>query len=89
MASRMAFDSDVRALRNCDLLVVVLNGRVIDEGTAFELGVAWALGKTCVAYKDDPRQLLAIGDNPVITQSVKMTFREIEPLKEWAAGGFA
>ncbi|WFU91985.1 nucleoside 2-deoxyribosyltransferase (plasmid) [Rhizobium sp. CC1099] len=85
VASRYVFDCDVTALRDCDILLIVLNGRTVDEGAAFELGVAWALGKICVAYKDDPRQLLALGDNPMITQSVRTVFRKIEPLVEWAA----
>ncbi|TCN26928.1 nucleoside 2-deoxyribosyltransferase [Sinorhizobium americanum] len=69
-ATKEVFRRDIEALQRCDILLIVLNGRVVDEGAAFELGVAWALGKTCVAFKNDPRQLLAIGDNPMIAQAV-------------------
>src|SRR4051794_21028148 len=44
-AYRIVFDRDVAAIRDCDALVINLDGRSVDEGAAFELGVAHALGK--------------------------------------------
>lgn len=88
VAAKEVFRRDIEALQRCDILLIVLNGRAVDEGAAFELGVAWALGKTCVAFKDDPRQLLAIGDNPMIAKAVSSKFRNLEEVADWAARGF-
>lgn len=68
-ARNKIFKKDISAIQNCDLVVAVLDGRTIDEGVAFELGYAFALGKTCVAYKSDDRVMLPTGDNPMIVMS--------------------
>jgi len=73
-ASREIFDSDVEAILRCDILLVVLDGRSVDEGAAFELGVAYANGKECVALQTDPRRLLPVGNNPMIQEAVSMVF---------------
>jgi len=57
-ARRTIFDDDISAIKACDSLLIILNGRVVDEGAAFELGVAWSLGKACFGFKDDFRQLV-------------------------------
>lgn len=82
-ASQGVFEADIGALRECDALLVVLDGRTVDEGAAFELGVAWALGKRCVGYKSDPRQLLAVGDNPMIVQAVSDILCNLEAVRQW------
>src|SRR5437867_9719978 len=52
---RRVFAADVAALRSCDVILCLLDGRVPDEGMCVELGMAWALGKTCVGYRTDFR----------------------------------
>jgi nucleoside 2-deoxyribosyltransferase len=84
-ARRRVFREDMAAVRRSDALLIVLNGRSIDEGAAFELGVAWCLGKPCFGYKDDFRQLLPDGDNPMITGSLSSIFTSIDELSLWAA----
>jgi nucleoside 2-deoxyribosyltransferase len=84
-ARRRIFQDDIAAIRRSDVLLIVLNGRSVDEGAAFELGMGWCLGKPCFGYKDDFRQLLPDGDNPMITGSVRTIFRSIEELSSWAA----
>jgi nucleoside 2-deoxyribosyltransferase len=54
-ARARTFETDLQALRTCDVLVCLLDGRVPDEGTCVELGIAWALGKKCVGFKTDWR----------------------------------
>lgn len=66
-ARQLVFEADVNAIRRCDCVVAVLDGRTVDEGVAFELGFAGALGKLCLGLKTDDRTLLASGDNPMIT----------------------
>ncbi|MCG7864771.1 MAG: nucleoside 2-deoxyribosyltransferase [Candidatus Thiodiazotropha taylori] len=60
------YTKDTLAIERCDILVAVLNGRTIDEGVAFEIGFARALGKLCIGFKNDDRTLLHSGDNPMI-----------------------
>jgi nucleoside 2-deoxyribosyltransferase len=65
-ARRLVYEADVNALRQCDCVVAILDGRTVDEGVAFEIGFARALGKSCVGLKTDDRVLLSSGDNPMI-----------------------
>lgn len=65
-AKREIFENDLAALRRCDAIVPVLDGRTIDEGVAFELGIAHGLGKVCIGLQTDPRRLLPSGNNPMI-----------------------
>lgn len=51
-AKRRIFDGDVLAIEKCDVLVIVMDGRTIDEGACFELGYAFAIGKILRRPKD-------------------------------------
>ena len=84
LASKKVFDIDIRAMHECDLLLIILDGRSIDEGAAFELGYAYAKGQRCYGLKTDPRQLLAIGNNPMIDGPLETVFENIEEVLEWA-----
>lgn len=84
LAYQKVFDMDVRAINECALLLIILDGRSIDEGAAFELGYANAKEKKCYGLKTDPRQLLAIGNNPMIDGPLETIFDNIEELLEWA-----
>jgi nucleoside 2-deoxyribosyltransferase len=83
-AYRVVFERDLRALRACDAIVINLDGRVVDEGAAFELGFAHALGKCCVGYRTDVRVLLPWGLNPMVTVPLSETFTCVETLVAWA-----
>jgi nucleoside 2-deoxyribosyltransferase len=64
---RRVFESDVAALRECDVVLCLLDGPVPDDGMCVELGMAWALGKQCVGYRTDVRRHGRTGDvNPMI-----------------------
>jgi len=60
------FSKDVQAVADCDILVCLLDGRVPDEGTCIELGMAFALRKPCVGYKTDRRAMDDQGDNNIM-----------------------
>lgn len=60
------FEGDLKAIRECDLLVGVLDGRVPDEGTCIEIGIAFALGKACYGLKTDDRAFDKHGDNNIM-----------------------
>jgi len=53
---RRLFDGDVTGIRECEIFVFVLDGRVPDEGGCVELGIAYAWGKTCVGVQTDCRR---------------------------------
>ncbi len=66
-ASQQVFSADLNAIRKCDILLILLAGRTVDEGAAMELGYAFSLGKECVGISTDPRSLLPDGQNPMIS----------------------
>src|SRR5665213_3356795 len=44
-AAKQIFRCDVQAVEESDFLLIILDGRTVDEGAAFELGIAYAKGK--------------------------------------------
>ncbi|MBI4937775.1 MAG: nucleoside 2-deoxyribosyltransferase [Nitrosomonadales bacterium] len=78
------FERDLEALKNCHVLLIILDGRAIDEGAAFELGVAFSTGKVCLGLQTDPRRLLPLGNNPMIECALETIFFETADLDEWA-----
>lgn len=83
-AKKAIFSYDMAAIEKCDALLILLDGRVIDEGAAFELGVAFTLGKKCIALQTDPRRLLPVGNNPMIECALGSIFYSLTDLLEWA-----
>jgi nucleoside 2-deoxyribosyltransferase len=58
VVNKKIFTKDISELRDCDILLMVLDGRVPDEGACVELGVAYASGKVCIGLKTDKRTLI-------------------------------
>lgn len=85
-ASRSIFQRDVEAIRLADALLIVMDGRSIDEGAAFELGFAHALGKHCAGLQTDPRRLLPVGNNPMIQVPLGLVVQTTEQAAYWARG---
>lgn len=71
------FNLDIEKLSECDYLLFLLDGAVLDDGSCFELGYMFALGKPCFGYKTDLRNF---GDgklNLMIEKSlIKIAFNE-------------
>ncbi len=65
------FDSDLNALRGCNVLVMVMDGRVPDEGACVELGIAFGSGMECFGFKTDVRTSEYGTDNFMITGALK------------------
>ncbi len=76
----LIFEKDCEAIRDCNIVFAVLNGRTIDEGVCFELGYGFALGKKCWSYKEDWRSLFKYGDNPMIEGAIQHYFKSIDKL---------
>src|SRR5438105_4194653 len=83
-AAEKVFRTDIDALNKCDVLLILLDGRTVDEGAAFEFGYAFALGKTCVGLQTDVRRLLTTGNNPMIDCGLNRVFQDVEELMAWA-----
>ena len=83
LAKRQVFQGDMIALKDCDALVIILDGRAVDEGAAFELGCAYTLKKPCYGLKTDPRRLLKVGDNPMIEAALQDIFPNVAQLVSW------
>lgn len=77
------FQRDIFALRACDVCFIVLDGRSVDEGAAFELGYAHAQGKTCVGLQTDPRRLVPLGNNPMLQCALTEVFFDIAGVMAW------
>ncbi|MCK5588734.1 MAG: nucleoside 2-deoxyribosyltransferase [Candidatus Pacebacteria bacterium] len=75
------FKKDIEALDWCDTILCLLDGRVPDEGTIFELGYAYAHKKKCLIFKTDSRAMDAYGkDNIMITHSTSKIFKTREDI---------
>ena len=83
-AFKSIYERDIEALKNADVLFLLLDGRSIDEGAAFELGFAVALGKQCVGLQTDSRRLLPIGNNPMIEVPLKRILSSKSEVASWA-----
>lgn len=83
-AYKSIFDRDLEALTNAHALLIVLDGRTIDEGAVFELGFAYSTGKRCVGLQTDPRRLLPLGNNPMIECALETIFVDTLEMSTWA-----
>ena len=64
------FAKDIEAIESSDLLLIIMDGRVPDEGACFELGYAYARGKICVGLKTDTRVSELGSDNAMLVGSL-------------------
>jgi nucleoside 2-deoxyribosyltransferase len=63
--------ADMNAIRECSIIVGVLDGASIDDGVAFEIGYAFALGKTCIGFQTDFRRSIFGRNNPIVELALK------------------
>jgi nucleoside 2-deoxyribosyltransferase len=64
------FELDVSEVRACDLFICILDGRVPDEGTCVELGMAYILEKECIGYQTDSRRFALDYNNLMIEHAL-------------------
>lgn len=61
--SKKVFERDVNALKSSSVLIMVMDGRVPDEGACVELGMAYALKKICIGFQTDTRRFSGGNNN--------------------------
>ena len=73
---RQIFAKDTAEVDNADVVVIVLDGRVPDDGACVELGYAFAKGKRCYGIKTDTRALqTGLELNPLIAGCLRGLLR--------------
>lgn len=82
-AAGKVYVNDIRAMRATDVMLCVLDGRTVDEGVAFELGYAKAIGKICYGFCTDSRVLLPHGANPMISRALDEMFYSLAEVSSW------
>ncbi|MFA4861932.1 nucleoside 2-deoxyribosyltransferase [Methanoregula sp.] len=70
-AVKTIFEIDLQQIHKSDILLLIIDGRVPDEGACVELGIAYALNKECIGLKTDSRSLMDNLDNPLILGAIK------------------
>lgn len=65
--TKLIFDEDVSEILKADILVMVLDSRVPDDGACVELGIAYANKKRCYGLKTDVRSIeIGMDLNPML-----------------------
>jgi nucleoside 2-deoxyribosyltransferase len=82
-AEQRIFEDDLAAIEHSDFVIAILDGGHIDEGVAFEIGYAFALGKPCVGFQTDARRALPTGNNPMIGRSLSLICQTRQHLVDW------
>lgn len=80
-ARRLIFEKDYNAVRSADIILIILDGRVIDEGACIELGMGYAMGKACYGLKTDPRSMMNGQINPMISGCLHKIYYSIADLQ--------
>ncbi|MBP6888958.1 MAG: nucleoside 2-deoxyribosyltransferase [Candidatus Pacebacteria bacterium] len=77
---QLIFKEDIEAIKTCDGILCLLDGRVPDEGMCIELGIAYALGKQCIGYRTDSRVSESEGMNIILEGCLEKVFTNKEDL---------
>ena len=77
--TQMIFEKDLEHVLEADIVFMVLDGRVPDEGACVELGIAYANDKRCYGFKTDARSVEMDMDlNPMISGCFIKVFRNLD-----------
>lgn len=77
LAKKEIFKKDYQGVKNCEVFLFVLDGRVPDEGACVELGIAYQLGKRCIGLQTDIRRFSEQGNNLMVDVALEKTFGNI------------
>jgi len=84
VSETVCYGRDIDAIMACRTLIAFTNGAHVDEGTAFEIGFATALGKDIVIVNDDYRSFsMTQRHNNMFRQAIQVEYlNQWEPLAE-------
>lgn len=85
-AREKIFKQDIKAIEESDYLLIVLDGRAIDEGACFELGFAFSKSVKCFGLQTDSRKVISGKNNPMIDEALIRTFNSVSELEDWVNG---
>lgn len=77
------FNCDKQGVYQSDYLLALLDGRVPDEGTCFEMGMAEAWGKPIIIYSTDRRCFMEGHLNVMLEYSALEVFHNRQKLYEY------
>ena len=73
------FEKDVSEVLKADIVFMLLDGRIPDEGACVELGIAYANNKRCYGFKTDSRSVeINLDLNPMITGCFTKLFKDLD-----------
>jgi len=74
---QMIFSLDAQEVKKADIIFMNIDGRVPDEGTCVELGIAYGSGKRCYGFKTDTHSVeLGLDMNPMISGCMVKLFQD-------------
>lgn len=76
----LIFKKDIEAVYKSDIILCLLDGRVLDEGMCIELGIAYANEKICLGYKTDQRSQDKYGNNIILDGTISKIFNNKKDL---------
>ena len=79
-ARKLIFNKDYEAVKSADIILIILDGRIIDEGACVELGIGYVMGKLCVGLKTDPRTMMNGQMNPMVSECLAATYSSVDDL---------
>ena len=77
------FRKDCENLKSCDLFLLLMDGRVPDEGACVALGFCLAHGKHCIGYKTDSRSGYDGKDNIMLLGALDPILHDEEELRNF------
>lgn len=77
------FELDVSKMKECDCILINLDGRAIDEGACFELGYMYSLNKKCIGFKTDSRSFIRGKNNLMIDGALEETLYSWKDLENY------
>lgn len=76
------FRKDLENLKNCDIFLLLMDGRVPDEGACVALGYCLAHGKLCIGFKTDSRSGYEGKDNIMLLGALKVILHNEDELRK-------
>jgi nucleoside 2-deoxyribosyltransferase len=83
-SSQRIYEACMKALKKCNVLLIVLDGVMVDDGAAFELGIAQMRKVPRFGYlSDDRKKPEQPSINPMIYHALDGIITDLRSLAEW------